>query len=80
MGYHKVKIEKGVLGEYSKIKEEFEELTDAVNQNCKGLIICELCDLIGSIEEYIKKYNLTLEDLKQFSDLTKEAFISGHRK
>jgi hypothetical protein len=51
-----------------------------VDQDCKGLIICELCDLIGSIEEYSKKYNLTLEDLKQFSDLTKSAFISGKRK
>jgi len=30
MGYHKRKITKGVLGEYSKIQEEMEELKDAV--------------------------------------------------
>jgi hypothetical protein len=29
MGYHKTKIEKGILGEFSKIKEEFQELEDA---------------------------------------------------
>ena len=34
MGYHKIKINKGKLGEYSKIKEEFEELTDAYIQKC----------------------------------------------
>jgi hypothetical protein len=32
MGYHLIQINKGILGEYSKIKEEFEELTEAVNQ------------------------------------------------
>lgn len=79
MGYHKCKIEKGTIGEFSKIKEEFEELTDAEEQKCKGLIICELSDLIGAIEEYAKKYNLTLDDLKQFSDLTKSAFKEGKR-
>jgi hypothetical protein len=80
MGYHKRKIEKGVIGEYSKVKEEFEELTDAFEQDCKGLIICELTDLVGAIEEYAKKFNLTLADLKQFSDLTKSAFQEGKRK
>jgi phosphoribosyl-ATP pyrophosphohydrolase len=80
MGYHKREIEKGVIGELSKVKEEFEELTDAEEQKCKGLIICELCDLVGAIEEYAKKYNLTLEDLKHFSDLTKSAFKEGKRK
>ncbi len=35
MGYHKKEIKKGVLGEYSKIKEEFKELTDAVDQGDK---------------------------------------------
>ena len=80
MGYHKRTIEKGIIGEFSKIAEEFEELQDAEDQKCKGLIICELCDLVGAIEEYAKTYNLTLDDLKQFSDLTKSAFLEGKRK
>jgi beta-glucosidase/6-phospho-beta-glucosidase/beta-galactosidase len=80
MGYHKVEIQKGVVGEFSKIREEFEELQDAEGQQCKGLIICELCDLVGAIEEYAKKYGMTLADLKQFSDMTKSAFLEGKRK
>ena len=79
MGYHLKEIKKGEIGEYSKIKEEFEELTDAFEQNNSVLIICELTDLIGAIEEYAKKFNLSLGDLKRFSDLTKSAFKEGKR-
>jgi hypothetical protein len=79
MGYHKKKIKKGVLGKFSKIKEEFEELKDAKEQGDKILILCELSDLQGAIEEYIKQWNLTLYDLKLFSDKTKMAFREGKR-
>lgn len=50
MGYHTKHIEKGTLGEFSKIREEYEELTDAVNQGSKVMEICEMCDLIGAIK------------------------------
>lgn len=79
MGYHKNNINKGVVGEFSKIQEEFEELKDGVVQGNKVLIICELTDLVGAIEEYAKKFNLTIDDLKSFSDLTKSAFKEGKR-
>jgi len=45
VGYHKRKIKKGKLGNFSKIREEFEELEDAVTQKISPLIICELCDI-----------------------------------
>lgn len=80
MGYHTREIAKGVLGEFSKIKEEFEELEDGVKQNVKPLIICELSDLIGAIEEYAKKFNLSLDDLIKFSNMTKSSFKEGKRK
>ncbi len=80
MGYHKREIEKGEYGQFSKILEEFLELEDAYLQNDKILQICEFTDLIGAIEEYIKKFNLTIKDLKDFSDKTKEAFKQGDRK
>lgn len=80
MGYHTRKIEKGVVGEFSKIEEEFNELKDGVEQDDKILIICELTDLIGAIEEFSKKYNLSLEDLIKFSNKTKTAFKDGQRK
>lgn len=80
MGYHKTEIKKGILGEFSKIEEEFEELKDAVSQKHPVLEICELCDLIGSIELYADRYNLTLEDLIKMKDSNKNAFQNGTRK
>lgn len=80
MGYHIKRIDKGILGEFSKIREEFEELSDAVDQNDKLLISCELSDLLGAIEEYAKQFNLSIDDLKKFSDKTKAAFKEGKRK
>jgi hypothetical protein len=79
MGYHKTNIDKGIIGEFSKITEEYQELQDAYEQQNKILQICELTDLIGAIEEYAKQFNLTIEDLKSFSDMTKSAFKEGKR-
>lgn len=79
MGYHKRRIEKGELGHFSKIKEEFEELEDAYEQENSILQLCELSDLLGAIEEYLKNFNMELKDLKDFSDLTKSAFLEGKR-
>jgi phosphoribosyl-ATP pyrophosphohydrolase len=79
MGYHKIQIPKGEVGEISKIKEELLELVDAEEQDDKIMVICELSDLIGAIEEYAKKFNVTIDDLKKFSDKTKSAFIDGTR-
>ena len=80
MGYHTKFIEKGEIGEFSKIREEFEELRDAESQEDKILIICELSDLIGAIECYAEQhYNLSIDDLKRFSDKTKSSFLEGKR-
>ena len=79
MGYHKKEIPKGERFKFSKIKEEFLELEDAVEQNDLILQLCELTDLIGAIEDYIAPRGLFLEDLKKFSDKTKEAFKEGKR-
>ena len=80
-GYHLVPITSGTYGYFSKIKEEFEELTDAINQNANIMILNELSDLIGAIEGFVnKKFNLTLDDLLTMSQITKRAFESGERK
>lgn len=79
MGYHTKEIGKGVLGEFSKIKEEFEEAEDAFKQQDSILILCELSDLYGAIEEYLKRWNMDIETLKTFSNKTKEAFKEGKR-
>ena len=79
MAYHLYPIEKGELGEFSKIREEFEELTDAVAQGNKVLQICELCDMVGAIEAYAAKHNLSLSDLIAMMELTKKSFLDGTR-
>ena len=79
-GYHTRKIEKGELGEFSKIKEEFEELEDAINQEDPVMALCECSDLLGAIEAFTKsKYNITLKDLISFNLKTQNAFKIGKR-
>jgi len=80
MGYHKIEIKKGVLGESSKIQEELDELKDAENQGVKILIHCELSDLYGALEACAKKYGLSMIDLQQMAFLTRESFEAGKRK
>lgn len=80
MGYHQKEIKKGIIGHFSKIKEEFEELTDAIEQKDHILVICELTDLIGAIGLYSENnFNLTIDDLVKFSNKTQEAFKEGKR-
>ncbi len=79
MGYHTKEIEKGVLGEFSKIREEYEELEDAILQGDSILTLCELSDMIGAIEEYLRRWNMDLHTLKSFSDKTKSAFKENKR-
>lgn len=79
MGYHTRDIDKGLIGHFSKIREEFEEAEDAFKQNDEILILCELSDMVGAIEEYVKRWNMDLTSLKKFSDKTKTAFNEGKR-
>jgi phosphoribosyl-ATP pyrophosphohydrolase len=80
MGYHTRHIERGEYGEFSKIKEEMEELLDAHEQENRVLEIVEFTDLLGAIEAYVAKNNLTLKDLIAMMELTKKAFKDGDRK
>lgn len=79
MGYHKTEIKKGKYGEFSKIKEEYQEFKDAYEQGDKILQLCELSDLIGAIEGYVLKWNMSLKDVVDFSDKTQSAFKEGKR-
>jgi hypothetical protein len=79
-GYHKKIIQKGVLGEPSKIREEFEEFMDSIEQDNPVMALIELSDLIGAIEAYAEKNNITLEHLINMKNATKRAFETGHRK
>jgi hypothetical protein len=80
MGYHLRPIKKGVYGEFSKIQEEIEELQDAHEQDNRILEIVEITDLLGAIDGYLIKNNLTLDDAVQMMRLTQKAFEEGDRK
>jgi hypothetical protein len=81
-GYHLVEIQKGELGELSKIQEELDELKDAEAQGVKVMQLVEASDLIGAIDAWLAKYhpNTKLVDLVLMSDITRRAFENGRRK
>ena len=79
MSYHLTEIPRGVYGEFSKIEEEFLEAKDAIDQENPVMVLQELSDMLGAIEAYTAKYNITLIDLIIMKDATKRAFESGHR-
>lgn len=78
-GYHLNKIPKGVLGEPSKIEEEFLEFKDAIQQNNPIMALVELSDLVGAIEAYAECHGISLEQVLNMQKATKRAFISGAR-
>ena len=80
MGYHVADIPRGKYGEFSKIVEEFEELKDANDQEDKILELCEMSDLLGAMDGYLRfKYNMDIQDLYKFMNKTKTSFEEGKR-
>ena len=81
-GYHLRHIPKGTLGELSKVREELEEALDAEEQGCRVMILIELSDLVGAIQEYLNVHAVgySITDLVKMSELTKRAFKHGRRK
>jgi len=64
-GYHIRNIPKGIVGEFSKVSEEFLEFEDAVEQTSVVMALVELSDLIGAIEAFLA----TNQKEKLFNDL-----------
>ena len=79
MGYHVRQITKGKLGEVSKIREELNELEDAMNQNNRILALCELADLYGAIKAFAYTIGSNMEEIKTMADATESAFKDGTR-
>ena len=80
-GYHISEIKKGIFGHLSKIQEELDELKDAEMQGVRILMLVELSDLVGAIEQYLKIHlpGYTLHDLQEMAALTRKAFKEGRR-
>ena len=74
--YHLDTIPKGVLGDSSKILEEVMELQDSEKQQCRIMALLEVSDILGAIEQYVKKHypGITMEDIKNMSDITQRSF------
>lgn len=82
MGYHLDNIPKGEIGEISKIQEEVLELQDAFTQGVRVMTLCELSDLYGAMEAFLERYydDITMDDIRQMSEVTRRAFRSGERR
>lgn len=82
MGYHKARIEPGEYGKLSKIREEFEELCDAVLQDNKVMALQELADMLGAMEGWLEANfkDVTLKDIFIMKKATRSAFEDGTRK
>jgi hypothetical protein len=81
-GYHVADIPKGEMGSVSKIREEFLEFNDAINQGNKVMALHEMSDILGAMEAFLETFYhgaFSLTDLMVMMEATKRAFETGHR-
>lgn len=80
-GYHVSPIDKGILGQPSKIKEECDEFMDAIEQGAEIMALVELSDLVGAIEAFLltNHPSIKFRDLRKMSAVTRRAFRNGRR-
>jgi hypothetical protein len=81
MGYHLRPIQtQGVFGEPSKLREELEELEEALEQDNRILALCELADLYGALEGVADSLGSNIEEVATMAAATKRSFLGGERK
>jgi hypothetical protein len=80
-GYHVAVIDRGVIGELSKVHEEVLEALDAEAQGADLMVLQELSDIVGAIRLYLANHHptLALHDLEIMADITARAFTNGRR-
>ena len=80
-GYSEAAIPRGVFGELSKIREEYEEIRDAMAQSAKIMALVELSDMYGAMEGFLARNfpGMTMEDVVRMSAITHRAFENGYR-
>lgn len=80
-GYHKNEIKRGEVGDVSKIREELEELEDAIEQGVRVMQLCELSDIVQAIILNLRRHHAgyTIQDLIQMAEVTERAFADGTR-
>lgn len=55
-GYHLTNIERGELGELSKVREELYELHDALIQKSRIMVSVELADMVGAFQAFLDRH------------------------
>lgn len=71
---HTCVIRKGELGQLSKIQEELDEASDALEQGNKILFLVELADIYGALAAVAARSGITMEDLKIQADSKSKTF------
>ena len=79
-GYHVRPIAKGVYGEPSKIREELEELEDALEQGNRIMALVELSDLYGALKAVAENLGATMSEVRIMAEKTSEVFRKGGRR
>jgi len=79
-GYHiRQIVTVGEFGTTSKIREEVEELEEALEQDNKILALVELSDIYGALEGVAESLGVTMYDVKKMAEATRRSFESGER-
>lgn len=72
-GYHLTNIPKGVLGQFSKVQEEFAEFIDSYDQQCTIMALVELSDLVGALKYYyLQQLDNEWEEILHYYSTPKE--------
>jgi hypothetical protein len=79
-GYHVREIPLGVYGQPSKIREELEELEDALGQENRIMALCELSDLYGALKGVAETLGTNMTEVATMAAATERAFLDGTRK
>ena len=63
----------------SKVREELEELGDAIEQGVRIMALLEMADLYGALRALAAEYEVSMKDLEAMDNVTARAFEHGER-
>lgn len=74
-------IERGSYGEFSKVKEEFLELEEALNHGDNSIHVqIEIADLLGAVMGFAVKRGFDKYDLIQFMLMKERYFLDNENR
>lgn len=81
-GYHVTTIKKGVVGELSKVMEEWKELKDAEHQGVRIMALVELSDMHAAIFRYLERHypDVTMDELELMALSTEYGNLQNNKQ